>query len=282
MKILLVTPRNPPSFWTYDGILPTLGKDCVFPNLSMPTVAGLTDRKHEVVLCDENVESIDFDAEADIVGVTGYIIHKPRILEILAEFRRRGRFVVVGGPLASLCPEEVREHCDVVFIDEAEETWPLFLRDFEAGTWKTEYRPTEKPDMTKSPMPRFDLLEFDRYHAMTIQFARGCPFNCEFCDIIVMYGRRPRAKSVDQMMAEIAECHRLGAHQVFVVDDNFIGNKAKVKRLLPALIEWQEARGYPFRLYTEASMNLADDPALMRLMSKANFHKVGRPDRYNK
>ena len=133
MKIHLVTPRNPPSFWTYDGILPTLGKDCIFPNLSMPTVAGLTDPKHEVVLCDENVEPIDFDVEADIVGVTGYIIHKPRMLEIIAEFRKRGRFVVVGGPLASLCPEEVREHCDVLFVDEAEETWPLFLRDFEAG-----------------------------------------------------------------------------------------------------------------------------------------------------
>ena len=245
MKIHLVTPKNPPSFWTYDGILPTLGKDCIFPNLSMPTVAGLTDRKHEVVLCDENVESIDFDVEADIVGVTGYIIHKPRMLEIIAEFRRRGRFVVVGGPFASLCPEEVREHCDVTFVGEAEETWPVFLRDFEAGTWKTEYRPDEKPDMGRSPMPRFDLLEVDRYHAMTIQFARGCPFNCEFCDIIVMYGRRPRAKSTDQMMAEIAECHRLGAEQVI---GSCRDQHARVElNHRQRFTEWQQQRRFPLR-----------------------------------
>jgi radical SAM superfamily enzyme YgiQ (UPF0313 family) len=274
VKIHLVTPKNPPSFWTYDGILPTLGKDCVFPNLSMPTVAGLTDRKHEVGLCDENVESIDFDVEADIVGVTGYIIHKPRMLEIIAEFRRRGRFVVVGGPLASLCPEELRGHCDVIFIDEAEETWPVFLRDFEAGTWKTEYRPDEKPDMTESPMPRFDLLEVDRYHAMTVQFARGCPFNCEFCDIIVMYGRRPRAKSVERMMAEIAECPRLGATQVFVVDDNFIGNNKLAKELLRAMASWGREHGYPIDFNTEVSLNIAADEEMLSLMRAANFSTI--------
>jgi radical SAM superfamily enzyme YgiQ (UPF0313 family) len=274
MKILLVTPRNPPSFWTYDGILPTLGKDCIFPNLSMPTVAGLADPKHELVLCDENVEPIDFDVEADIVGVTGYIIHKPRMLEIIAEFRKRGRFVVVGGPFASLCPEDLRGHCDVLFVDEAEETWPLFLRDFEAGSWKTEYRADEKPDMTLSPMPRFDLVEVDRYHAMTIQFARGCPFNCEFCDIIVMYGRRPRAKSVAQVMAEIGECHRLGATQVFVVDDNFIGNSKLAKELLRAMASWGRERGYPIDFNTEVSMNVAGDDELLELMRAANFSTI--------
>jgi len=154
MKIHLVTPHNPPSFWTYDRILPALGKSCIFPNLSMPTLAGLTPREHEVTLCDENVEPIDFDVEADIVGVTGYIVHEQRMREIIAEFQRRGRFVVVGGPHASLCPEEWRGHCDVLFVDEAEETWAEFLRDFAAGSWKTEYRPAEKPDLSLSPVPR--------------------------------------------------------------------------------------------------------------------------------
>jgi radical SAM superfamily enzyme YgiQ (UPF0313 family) len=274
VKIFLVTPRNPTSFWTYDGILPTLGKDCVFPNLSMPTIAGLTDRKHELVLCDENVEPIDFDIDADIVGVTGYIIHKPRMLEIIAEFQRRGRFVVVGGPFASLCPEDLRGHCDVLFVDEAEETWPKFLRDFEAGTWKSEYRPDEKPDMSKSPKPRFDLVKVDRYHAMTIQFARGCPFNCEFCDIIVMYGRRPRAKSVDQVMAEIAECRRLGATQVFVVDDNFIGNNKLAKELLRGMARWGRENGYPIDFNTEVSLNVAADDELLSLMRAANFTTI--------
>jgi hypothetical protein len=149
-------PRNPPSFWTYDRILPTLGKRCSFPNLSMPTVAGLAPREHEVTPCDENVEAIDFDVEADIVGVTGYLVHEQRMAEIVAEFRRRGRFVAVGGPHASLCPEDWRGRCDVLFVDEAEETWPAFLRDFQAGAWKDEYRPAEKPNLSLSPVPRFD------------------------------------------------------------------------------------------------------------------------------
>ena len=274
MKIYLVTPKNPPSFWTYDRILPTIGKDCIFPNLSMPTVAGLTPREHEIVLCDENVEPIDFDADADIVGVTGYIIHRARMLEIIDEFRRRGRFVVVGGPYASLCPEEIRGRCDVLFVDEAEETWPQFLEDFAAGRWEAEYRPLEKPDLTTSPMPRFDLLKIDRYRAMTIQFARGCPFNCEFCDIIVVYGRRPRAKAVDQVIAEVEECRRLGVRNVFVVDDNFIGNRKLAKELLRAMGAWSRRHGYPIAFNTEVSLNAAHDDELLELLQAANFTSI--------
>lgn len=274
MKIHLVTPRNPPSFWTYDEILPVLGKRCIFPNLSMPTVAGLTPPEHEVTLCDENVEEIDFDVEADVVGVTGYIIHKQRMLEIIAEFRRRGRFVVVGGPYASLCPDELRGRADVLFVDEAEETWPRFLADLAAGRPKSEYQPEEKPDLTLSPTPRFDLLKVDRYHGMTIQFARGCPFNCEFCDIIVVYGRRPRVKGVPQVMREIEECHRLGASQVFLVDDNFIGNKKLAKELLREMGRWGRERGYPLDFQTEVSLNVAQDDELLELMRAANFTTI--------
>jgi len=274
VRIHLVTPKNPPSFWTYDEILPTLEKRCIFPNLSMPTLAGLTDGAHEVTLADENVAALDFDVEADIVGVTGYLIHKPRMLEILAEFRRRGCFVVVGGPYASLCPEELQEHADVVFEGEAEETWPRFLADYAAGNWKTHYRPDEKPDMSKSPMPRFGLLDVGAYHALTIQFARGCPFTCEFCDIIVVYGRRPRAKSVEQVMAEIEECHRLGATQVFIVDDNFIGNRLLAKALLRELAAWGEANDYPLDFNTEVSLDVAQDAELLSLMHAANFTTV--------
>ncbi len=274
MRIHLVTPRNPPSFWTYDRLLPALGKRCIFPNLSMPTVAGLTPPGHEVTLCDENVEEVDFEVDADVVGVTGYIVHKERLLEIADEFRRRGRFVAIGGPYASLCPDEVRAHCDVLFLDEAEATWPRFLRDFEAGRWKTEYRPEEKPDLTRSPMPRFDLLKVDRYHALTIQFARGCPFQCEFCDIIVMYGRKPRAKSVPQVMAEIEACHRLGARQIFLVDDNFIGNQKLAKDLLRAMAEWGERHGHPVDFNTEISINAAHDEELLELMRRANMTTV--------
>jgi radical SAM superfamily enzyme YgiQ (UPF0313 family) len=270
----LVAPKNPESFWTFDRILPSLGKRCVFPNLSLPTVAGLTPPGHDVVLIDENVEDIDFDVDADIVGLTGYVVHKRRVLELADEYRRRGRFVVVGGPLATLCPEEVRGHADVVFVGEAEETWPRFLADFAAGHWKTEYVTEERPSMLTSPLPRFDLLKVDRYRSMTIQFARGCPFTCEFCDIIVMYGRRPRTKSVAQVMAEVEAIHGLGVVNIFVVDDNFIGNKKEAKELLRAITAWQERHGYPIEFMTEVSLNVAQDDELLALMRQANFTTI--------
>jgi radical SAM superfamily enzyme YgiQ (UPF0313 family) len=274
MKIYLVAPKNPESFWTFDRILPSLKKSCVFPNLSLPTVAGLTPREHEVVLCDENVEPVDFDTDADIIGVTGYVVHEKRIFEIAREFRRRGKFVVAGGPLASLCPEKLRDEVDVVFVDEAEYTWPQFLRDYASGEWKAEYTQHEKPSMHDSPLPRFDLLKIDRYRTMTIQFARGCPFNCEFCDIIVMYGRKPRTKTVPQVMAEVEEIRRLGLARIFVVDDNFIGNKKEAKQLLHALAEWQKDRDYPIEFMTEVTLNIAQDDELLQLMRQANFTTI--------
>ena len=274
MKIYLVSPKNPESFWTFDRILPSLKKKCVFPNLSLPTVAGLTPAEHEVVLCDENVEPIDFDTDADIIGLTGYVIHRQHLFDIAAEFRRRGKFVVAGGPFASLCPEDLRDKVDVVFVDEAEYTWPQFLEEYQAGNWKSEYNQHEKPSMHDSPLPRFDLLKLDRYRTMTIQFARGCPFNCEFCDIIVMYGRRPRTKTVAQVMAEVHEIHRLGLSNIFVVDDNFIGNKVEAKQVLRALADWQQANRYPIQFMTEVSLNVAQDDELLQLMRQANFTTI--------
>ncbi|MFQ5458608.1 MAG: radical SAM protein [Myxococcota bacterium] len=274
MKLYLIAPRNPESFWTFDRILPSLGKRCVFPNLSLPTVAGLTPDRHEVILCDENVEAIDFGTDADIVGLTGYIVHRKRFLEIAAEFRRRGKFVVAGGPYVSLCPEQVEGKVDVLFVDETEYTWPRFLEEFEEGTWKPVYRQAEKPDMRDSPLPRFDLLKTDRYQTMTVQFARGCPFNCEFCDIIVMYGRKPRSKSPAQILAEFDEIHRLGMKGIFLVDDNFIGNKKLAKEVLRAIIAWQKQRGYPVEINTEVSLNVARDDELLALMRDAGFTTI--------
>jgi radical SAM superfamily enzyme YgiQ (UPF0313 family) len=271
VKLYLIAPRNPESFWTFDRILPSLGKRCVFPNLALPTIAALTPPPHEVVLCDENVEPIDFDTDADVVGITGFVIHKRRMLEIAAAFRRRGKLVVAGGPFATLCPEELAAHVDVLFVGEAEYTWPAFVRDHEAGRWRAEYREEEKPSLRDSPRPRFDLLKVKRYRSMAIQFGRGCPFSCEFCDIIVMYGRRPRTKSVAQMLDEVAALHALGVANIFVVDDNFIGNKKEAKALLTALAEWQEARGYPIEFMTEVSLNVAQDAELLRLLKQARF-----------
>jgi radical SAM superfamily enzyme YgiQ (UPF0313 family) len=274
MKIYLVAPKNPESFWTFDRILPVLHKKCIFPNLSLPTVAAITPPEHEVVLCDENVEPVDFDTDADVVGLTGYVVHRERILELAAEFRRRGKLVVAGGPLATLCPDDLRDAVDVLFVGEAEYTWPRFLDELAVGFAQAEYRQLEKPRMEDSPLPRFDLLKLDRYRTMTVQFGRGCPFSCEFCDIIVMYGRRPRTKSAPQMMAEILVLHQLGIRNVFVVDDNFIGNKREAKELLTALAEWQQANGRPLELMTEVSLNVAQDDELLRLMREANFTAV--------
>ncbi len=274
MKLYLIAPKNPESFWTFDRILPSLRKRCVFPNLALPTVAGLTPPPHEVVLCDENVEAIDFDTDADVVGITGFVIHKRRMFEIAEAFRRRGKLVVAGGPFATLCPEELHDKVDVLFVGEAEYTWPQFVRDYEAGHWQAEYRQEEKPSMLDSPLPRFDLLRVDRYRSMAIQFARGCPFNCEFCDIIVMYGRRPRTKSTAQVLAEVEAIHRLGVANIFVVDDNFIGNKKEAKELLRALAAWQEARHYPLEFMTEVSLNVAQDDELLALMKRAHFTTI--------
>jgi radical SAM superfamily enzyme YgiQ (UPF0313 family) len=274
MKVYLIAPKNPESFWTFDRVLPSLGKRCVFPNLALPTVAGLTPPSHEVVLCDENVEPVDFDTDADVIGITGFVVHKRRMFELAEAFRRRGKLVVAGGPFATLCPEELRGKVDVLVVGEAEYTWPQFVRDYEAGAWRAEYRQEEKPSMLDSPRPRFELLKAARYRSMAIQFARGCPYNCEFCDIIVMYGRRPRTKSVAQVLAEVEAIHALGVGNIFVVDDNFIGNKKEAKALLAALATWQAARGYPIEFMTEVSLNVAQDDELLRLMTQAHFTTI--------
>jgi radical SAM superfamily enzyme YgiQ (UPF0313 family) len=274
MKIYLIAPENPESFWTFDRILPSLGKRCVFPNLALPTLAALTAPQHEVVLCDENVESINFDTDADIVGITGFVVHRRRMYEIAEAFRRRGKLVVAGGPFATLCPEELRGKVDVLFVGEAEYTWPDFVREYEAGQWRPEYEQEQKPSMLDSPVPRFGLLRVDRYRSMAIQFARGCPFSCEFCDIIVMYGRRPRTKSVAQVLAEVEALHALTVSNIFVVDDNFIANKRDAKTLLAALGEWQQARGYPIEFMTEVSLNVAQDGELLALMKQAHFSTI--------
>jgi radical SAM superfamily enzyme YgiQ (UPF0313 family) len=274
MRIYLIAPKNPESFWTFDRILPSLGKRCVFPPLALPTVAALTPPPHEVVLCDENVEPVDFDTDADVVGITGFVVHRQRMFELIEAFMRRGKLVAVGGPYATLCPEELQGKVDVLFVGEAEYTWPRFVRDYEAGLWKPEYRQDDKPSMLDSPRPRFDLLKADRYRSLAIQFGRGCPYSCEFCDIIVMYGRRPRTKSVAQVLAEVEAVHALGVANIFVVDDNFIGNKREAKALLSALVDWQDAQGHPMEFMTEVSLNVAQDEELLALLRRAGFSVV--------
>ncbi len=275
-KIVLINPRFEMSYWGMEHALPLLGKRANLPVAALPLLAALTPEEHQVILLDENVDPIDYDqlAEADIVGITGMIVQRSRMRAILKELKVRGIFTVVGGPWVSVREDYFGDLADVVFVGEAEETWPEFLHDWQQGRHRHRYEQTEKTDMTKVPTPRFDRLKMDQYLFGSVQFSRGCPFQCEFCDIIVTFGRRPRLKTSAQILAELEALRAQKIEIAFIVDDNLIGNKKAIKVLLRDLIAYQRANGYPFDFFTEASLDLAEDPELMQLMVDANIISV--------
>ncbi|AMV36189.1 B12-binding domain-containing radical SAM protein [Planctomyces sp. SH-PL62] len=275
-RICLINPRFQTSFWGLNHAMPLLGKKSNMPVLALPVLAGLTPPEHEIVLIDENIEEIDFDAldSFDIVGLTGMTVQRDRMREILGELHARGIFTIVGGPWVSVVEGAFEGLVDVVFVGEAEETWPRFLEEWARGEHQPRYEQAEKTDMARVPMPRYDLVKFREYATGCVQTSRGCPFQCEFCDIIVIFGRRPRIKTPEMVVAEIDAQHRLGVRLIFLVDDNFIGNKKAAKGILRAIIEWQHKNGYPIALYTEASLDLAEDDELMRLMTEAGLIAV--------
>src|SRR4051794_3368199 len=272
-RICLINPRFPTSFWGLNHGLPLLGKRANMPVLALPVLAGLTPAGHELVIIDENIEEIDFDAleSFDIVGVTGMTVQRDRMREILLELADRNVFTVVGGPWVSVAEHFFGGLADVMFIGEAEETWPRFLEEWARGEHAARYEQAEKTDMTRVPLPRYDLVPFRRYAMGCIQTSRGCPFQCEFCDIIVIFGRKPRVKTPEQVVAEVEAQYRQGARLIFLVDDNFIGNKKAAKGILRALADWQRQHGYPLAFSTEASLDLAEDDELMRLMTEAGL-----------
>jgi radical SAM superfamily enzyme YgiQ (UPF0313 family) len=272
--IYLIQPKFPPSYWGLDYFLPLTPYRAIFPPLGLLTLAALTPSPFEVALCDENAgERIDYETDASIVGITGYIIQMAHVFAIADHFRARGKTVVLGGPLANLLPEECRRHCDVLFEGEAEYTWPRFLREYADGTSADHYQEPEKIHLPDSPPPRLDVLR-SRYAHGIVQCSRGCPFTCEFCDIIVMYGRKMRFKPVERVLDEVAAWHCRGAAQVFFADDNFIGNRAYAKELLRALAAWNAARRKPLSFYTQASVDMVRDDELLGLMRDANFASV--------
>ncbi|MDR3639349.1 MAG: B12-binding domain-containing radical SAM protein [Isosphaeraceae bacterium] len=275
-RICLINPRFETSFWGLNHGMPLLGKKSNMPVLALPVLAGLTPPEHEVVLIDENVEPIDFDVleSFDIVGLTGMTVQRDRMREILEELRARGIFVVIGGPWVSVVEDWFADLVDVTFVGEAEDTWPRFLEEWARGEHQTRYEQAEKTDMTKVPLPRYDLVKFHDYAMGCVQTSRGCPFQCEFCDIIVIFGRKPRIKTPEQVVAEIDAQRRLGCRVVFLVDDNFIGNKKAAKQILRAIIDWQRKHGYPLAFFTEASLDLAEDDELLQLMVEANLIAV--------
>jgi radical SAM superfamily enzyme YgiQ (UPF0313 family) len=271
--IVLINPRFEVSYWGMEHALPFLGKRANLPVACLPLLAALTPREHSVTLIDENVETIDWErcTRADIVGVTGMSVQRFRMKEILSELKERGCFCVVGGPWITVQEDYFGELADVIFVGEAEDTWPRFLNEWRQRLHQVRYEQAEKSDMSRVPTPRFDLLKMRHYAFGSLQFSRGCPFQCEFCDIIVTFGRRPRIKTSQQVIAELDAIRRSGLMLVFIVDDNLIGNKKAIKEILREVIGWQKKHNYPLTLFTEASIDLADDLELMSLMVQANF-----------
>jgi radical SAM superfamily enzyme YgiQ (UPF0313 family) len=272
--IYLVQPKFPPTIWGMEHLLRMTQYQAIFPPLGLLTLAALTPKDFQVSICDENAgDRVDYDTSAQIVGITGYLLQKSAVLAHAQEFRKRGKTVVIGGPIANLLPEVCRPHCDVLFEGEAEYTWPRFLRDYAGGTWADHYVETEKIHMPDSPPPRLDLIR-RRYAHGIVQCTRGCPFSCEFCDIIVVFGRKMRFKPVDQVLREVEAWRRTGVTVVFFADDNFVGHRAYAKDLLRALAKWNGRQGRPLSFYTQASIDMVRDEELLRLLRDANFNEV--------
>ena len=275
-NIVLINPRFEASFWGLEHALPLFGKRANMPVACLPLLAALTPAEHHITLLDENVEPLDFDriARADIVGLTGMSVQRARAREILTELKRRNAFIVVGGPWVTVQEDYYEGLADVIFIGEAEETWPRFLTEWKQGRHAVRYEQSEKTDMTTLPVPRTDLLQMRHYLFGSVQFSRGCPFQCEFCDIIVTFGRRPRLKTSQQIMLELEALRRQKMAVVFIVDDNLIGNKKAIKPVLEEVAAWQKREGYPLSFFTEASLDLAEDEELVQLMIDANIQAV--------
>ena len=279
MRVLLIYPQFPKSFWSFEKVLALVDRKALLPPLGLITVAAILPQAWEFKLVDRNVGSImeaDWDW-ADLVILSAMIVQKQDFLEQIQEAKRRHKRVAVGGPYVTALPDEAQAAgADYLVLDEGEITLPLLVDALQAGELHGLFRANgDKPAVTDTPIPRFDLLDFRAYDNMSVQFSRGCPFQCEFCDIIVLYGRKPRTKTPAQLLAELERLYELGWQRaVFLVDDNFIGNKRNVKLLLHELKEWMQGHSYPFRFHTEASVDLAKDPELIDLMVDCNFNAV--------
>ncbi|MDR3641596.1 MAG: DUF4070 domain-containing protein [Humidesulfovibrio sp.] len=276
MNVLLVYPVYPDTFWSFKHVLPFVAKKAVFPPLGLLTVAAMLPETWGKRLVDTNVGPLsDADLEwADMVMVSAMLVQTASAQKIIARAKNAGKRVVAGGPAFNTQRERF-PGVDHFILGEAESILPNFVDDLLNGSARDSYQATERPGLAATPIPLWSLLNFKDYVSLSVQYSRGCPFDCEFCGIVAMNGRHPRVKSPEQMLAELQSLYDAGwRNNIFIVDDNFIGNIAHVKEFLPRLAAWQEERGYPYKLMTEASINLAKDPELMQMMSAANFHKV--------
>jgi radical SAM superfamily enzyme YgiQ (UPF0313 family) len=274
VRVLMVWPRFPKSYWGMEGTLEIMSEKAHMPPLALVTIAALLPARWKIRLIDCAFDELrDQDIlQADLVMLSAMHAQRAGVRTVLSHCRQLGRRTIIGGPYASSQPEELLPWADHVVVGEVDETLARIAADFEGGSARRLYRIQDKPDVTRTPVPRFDLLNMRKYLTMAIQFSRGCPFQCEFCDIITIYGRRPRTKTPHQVMAELDLLYRLGWRKlVFMVDDNFIGNHRAALELTRELGRWQKERNYPFSFYTEASIDLSERPELLDAMVEANF-----------
>ncbi|MBV8050724.1 MAG: B12-binding domain-containing radical SAM protein [Acidobacteriaceae bacterium] len=274
IRVLMVWPRIPKSFWATAEILPI---SALTPPLGLITVAALCPASWTIRLIDETVEEItDADIhDSDLVMVSGMYVQRSGMERILARARALGKRTMIGGPFASSDPDAVLPLADHVVVGEPDAEFHRIAAALEEGTAARLYVIKDKPDVTCTPVPRFDLLKMNAYANMPVQFSRGCPFECEFCDIITIYGRRPRTKAPAQLLRELDLLYELGWQRpVFLVDDNFIGNHKLALNLTREMGEWSRAHNYPFVFLTEASADLAQRPLLLQSMVEANFFAV--------
>lgn len=276
MRVLLVYPEFPVTYWGFNLSVAFEGKRSACPPLGLLTIAAMLPSSWERRLLDMNISPLRrADLEwADLVLISAMIVQQESLRRVVDLCKRHGKRVIVGGPYITTSVESLPQ-ADHIFLGEAETTFPEFLRDLMHGEPKRIYQASERPSLSLIPLPDLSLLDLKQYSFMSLQYSRGCPFNCEFCDIIEIYGRVPRTKSNEQVLAELDALLRAGWYGiVFIVDDNFIGNKRNVKLLLPELIEWSKRHHYPFSFATEASVNLADDNHLLAMMRAAGFRHV--------
>lgn len=279
MRVLLINPRFPFTYWSLPKLCQFSGRRTLAPPLGLLTVAALLPSSWELRLKDLNARQLSEDDWhwADMVMVSGMLVQRENLLSLVREAKARGKTVAAGGPYPTSLPEEVlAEGCDFLVKGEAENTIQLLLQAIKEGTISGVFESQEKPDLTDSPTPRFDLLNLKDYSILSIQTSRGCPFDCEFCDVVSLYGRKPRYKSPRQITVELEAIRRLGwRKEIFICDDNFVGNKSHAKAILKHLIDWQEHHGRPFIwFWTQASLDLGQDEELMDLMVRANFRNL--------
>lgn len=277
MRILLINPAIPETFWSFKEAIKFISRKATQPPLGLITVAAMLPNDWEVKLLDLNISklSIDYIQWADYVFISGMNVQKDSFVEVVRKCNELGKPVIAGGPMVTFQFNDFLG-IDSYVLGEAENILPELINDLRKNQLKKVYQKKEFPDISQTPIPRWDLLEINKYAAMNLQFSRGCPFHCDFCSITLLNGHKPRTKSVDQFIREMQSLYDAGWRgAVFIVDDNFIGNKRKVKKeLLPAMIEWQKNHHFPFSFGIEASINITDDPELVRLMVKAGFDHV--------